>query len=367
MSADHNATLKPGAVIGILGGGQLGRMLALAAARLGFKIHIYCPEPNGPAAQFAQHEVNAPYDDLVAIKAFAAQCDVVTYEFENIPQSSALTAAAVKPLHPNAKALATAQDRAVEKTFIQNEANVAVAPFAIVNSAQKTKIAAQDIGFPAVLKTRQFGYDGKGQAVLKTAADIGPAFSTLSGKDSDAKILCVLEAFVPFTREVSVVAARNKEGQTAAYPLIENVHKNHMLHTSVAPTMRDTGEAQKLAVKIMHALDYVGVMATEFFELEDGTLIVNEIAPRVHNSGHWTQDAGCIDQFELHIRAICGWPLGNTQPRFQMEMTNLVGTDVNAWEALAKEGNAHIHLYGKSDPRPGRKMGHVNRIIGRID
>jgi len=283
MSRQGHSPLAPGSIIGILGGGQLGRMLSLAAARLGFKVHIYCPSPNGPAAQFADHEVNAPYDDLDAIKRFAQDCDVITYEFENVPQSSAAVAAQIKPLHPNATALKTAQDRASEKTFIQDTAHVRVAPFAVVNTSAETKHALDEIGLPAVLKTRQFGYDGKGQAILKSVK-----------------------------REVSIVAARNEKGETAAYPLTENVHKNHMLHTSVSPTTGDNGQAQALAIKIMEALDYVGVMATEFFELEDGQLIVNEIAPRVHNSGHWTQDAGCVDQFELHIRAICGWPLGQT-------------------------------------------------------
>ena len=367
MSRQGHSPLAPGSIIGILGGGQLGRMLSLAAARLGFKVHIYCPSPNGPAAQFADHEVNAPYDDLDAIKRFAQDCDVITYEFENVPQSSAAVAAQIKPLHPNATALKTAQDRASEKTFIQDTAHVRVAPFAVVNTSAETKHALDEIGLPAVLKTRQFGYDGKGQAILKSDTDCDAAFAQLSGHNMDAEVPCVLEAFVPFKREVSIVAARNEKGETAAYPLTENVHKNHMLHTSVSPTTGDNGQAQALAIKIMEALDYVGVMATEFFELEDGQLIVNEIAPRVHNSGHWTQDAGCVDQFELHIRAICGWPLGQTLPRFKMEMTNLVGDDVNDWEALAREDGTSLHLYGKSDPLPGRKMGHVNRVIDPLD
>ncbi|WP_371396912.1 5-(carboxyamino)imidazole ribonucleotide synthase [Fretibacter rubidus] len=353
----HGATpLPPGSTIGILGGGQLGRMLALAAARLGFKVHIYCPDAGGPAAQVADAELNAPYDNLKAVHAFASRCDVITYEFENIPSMSARTAATACPVRPRPKALDVAQDRVTEKTFIHDTAGVPVTGFRAVNNEFDAIRAARSLGLPSVLKTRRFGYDGKGQAIVKTESAIKTAYKELGGQD------LILEAFVPFVREVSVVAARSVNGETASYPLIENVHKNHMLHTSVAPTRGDTGEAQKLAIKILEALDYIGVMATEFFQLEDGSLIVNEIAPRVHNSGHWTQDAGCVDQFELHIRAICGWPLGNVVPRHTVEMTNLVGTDVNDWQTIAKDPSAALHLYGKTDPRPGRKMGHVNRI-----
>jgi len=208
-----------------------------------------------------------------------------------------------------------------------------------------------------VLKTRRFGYDGKGQAIIKFEADIDGAWAAM--KETPA----ILEQFISFKREVSVIAARGSTGETAAYPLIENVHKNHILHTSIAPAENDDGRAQGLAVQIMSALNYVGVMAVEFFELHDGTLIVNEIAPRVHNSGHWTQDAGCVDQFELHIRAISGWPLGDTLPKHKIEMTNLIGEDINEWEALAQVPKTFIHLYGKRDIKPARKMGHVNRII----
>ena len=349
--------LPPGSTIGILGGGQLGRMLALAAARLGFNVHIYCPDPYGPAAQVAKTELNAPYDNLKAIHAFAAHCDVVTYEFENIPSMSARTAGTACPVRPRAKALGVAQDRVTEKTFIHDVAGVPVTPFRAVENEFDAIRASRSLGLPAVLKTRRFGYDGKGQALIKSESDMKAAYKDLGGKD------LILEAFVPFVREVSVVAARSANGETASYPLIENVHKNHMLHTSVSPANNDTGKAQKLAIKILEALDYVGVMATEFFQLEDGSLIVNEIAPRVHNSGHWTQDAGCVDQFELHIRAICGWPLGNVTPRHTVEMTNLVGDEVNNWETLAKEPHTALHLYGKEEPRPGRKMGHINRVI----
>jgi len=357
MSTEDQAPLPPGSIIGILGGGQLGRMLSLAASRLGFQCHIYDPAWAGPAARVSRFETNAEYENIEAVLGFAKACDVVTYEFENVPALTAKTAASTKYLRPNARALNVAQDRLTEKTFIQDRAKVPVALFEPVNSVHELKRAVKRLGLPAILKTRRFGYDGKGQVIIKTEADITKAWAAM--KDAPA----ILEQFIPFKREVSVIAARGLTGETTAYPLIENVHKNHILHSSVAPADNNDGRAQGLAVQIMSALDYIGVMAAEFFELHDGTLIVNEIAPRVHNSGHWTQDAGCIDQFELHIRAIAGWPLGDTVPKHKMEMTNLIGSDVNDWESLAEEPKTFIHLYGKRDVKPARKMGHVNRII----
>ena len=344
-----------------MGGGQLGRMLALAAARLGFHTHIYCPDAGGPAAEVAALETNADYDDLEALHVFAKACDVVTYEFENVPAMSARTAANAGILRPNAKALDVAQDRLTEKTFIQDEAGVAVANFRAVKNVHDARRAVRALGLPAVIKTRRFGYDGKGQAVIRKEADLAPAFEALP-KNAP----CIVEAFVPFKREVSVVAARGANGAHASYPLIENVHKNHILHSSTVPAPNTSavlsGRAAELAFKIMDKLDYIGVMATEFFELEDGTLIVNEIAPRVHNSGHWTQDAGCVDQFELHIRAIAGWPLGSTEPLLDVVMTNLIGDEVEKITALAALPDTHIHLYGKAEARAGRKMGHVNQV-----
>lgn len=348
--------LAPGAKIGILGGGQLGQMLSLAASRLGFQCHIYSPETGGPAAAVSAFETNASYENLPVLETFAKSVDCITYEFENVPAKTAETVSLHTQLFPGAKALEVAQDRLIEKTFIAETAGVRVAGFQTVDSVFDLKRAVKHLGFPAVLKTRRFGYDGKGQIILRSEADIEEAFKTL-GKQP-----LILEAFVPFVREVSIVAARNTRGETASYPLIENVHKNHILHTSTAPAVKDTGEAQNLAVKIMDALEYVGVMATEFFELEDGSLIVNEIAPRVHNSGHWTQNAGCIDQFELHIRAIAGWPLGDVTPKHPVVMTNLIGDDVQSWPSLATQPNTFIHLYGKQESRAGRKMGHVNQI-----
>lgn len=349
--------LPPGSVIGILGGGQLGQMLAMAAARLGFKCHIYSDSAGSPATQVAAQTVIGDYDDHKKIAEFAKHVDVLTYEFENVPAGSAKVAEDITLLRPGAKALDVAQDRMTEKTFISETAGVPVTPFYGVKNIFDLKRTLQRMSLPIVLKTRRMGYDGKGQVIVRSENELDGAFKALG----DTPLIA--EQFMPFRREVSVIAARSANGETAAYPLIENIHTNHILHISTAPTDRDNGEAQKLAIKIMNALDYVGVMATEFFEMEDGSLMVNEIAPRVHNSGHWTQNAGCVDQFELHIRAIAGWPLGSTIPKHKVQMLNLIGDDSQLWEKLAADPEAHIHLYGKSETRPGRKMGHVNRIL----
>lgn len=357
MTSGLKSALKPGHVIGILGGGQLGQMLALSASRLGLVCHVFDPNPNCPAAKVCAKHVIADYSDLTAVKSFSEHCDIVTYEFENVPSETAKAASQTGLLHPGANALDVAQDRLTEKTFIRDIANVPVADFLDVTSLDSLRQSVQTLGTPCILKTRRLGYDGKGQFVIKKERDIERAWDSLDGQAA------ILEAFVPFVREVSVIAARNPFGAFASYPLIENIHQNQILHTSTAPAKDDRGRAQALAKNIMDALGYIGVMATEFFELEDGTLIVNEIAPRVHNSGHWTQNAGCVDQFELHIRAICGWPLGSTTPLHAVEMTNLLGTEINNWAEYAQESQTFIHLYGKSDPREGRKMGHINRIL----
>lgn len=350
--------LPPGSVIGIFGSGQLGRMMSLAAARLGLKTHIFAPTgQDSPAAQVAHSYTQAEYDDLEAVKIFTESCHALTYEFENVPSETARVAAERKPLYPSAQCLNVAQDRFIEKQFISGKAGVPVAPFEAVESEFDLKRALRRLGGTCVLKTRRFGYDGKGQAIIREESDIQAAWEKLGGQP------VIAEAFIPFTREVSIVCARGADGETAAYPLVENVHKNHILHTSTAPAEREAGKAKELALNIMEALEYVGVMATEFFELEDGSFLVNEIAPRVHNSGHWTQDAGCTDQFEQHIRAVAGWPLGNPMPKHGVVMTNLIGAEANDWQALALEDNAFLHLYGKNEAREGRKMGHVNRIV----
>lgn len=352
-----SAPLSPGSVIGILGGGQLGQMLALAAARLGFRCYIYSDTPHSPATHVGSRTKIGAYGDIDSVLEFAKKCDVLTYEFENVPAKSAKAAAVVTTLRPGAKALDIAQDRLIEKTFISKDAGVDVTPFYDVTNQYDLKRALHSLQLPIVLKTRRLGYDGKGQYIIRKESDIPAAFKALGD------VPVIAESFIKFRREVSVIAARTPSGETATYPLIENVHKNHVLHISSAPAARDDGRAQTLALKIMDALDYVGVMATEFFECDDGSLLVNEIAPRVHNSGHWTQNAGCTDQFEQHIRAIAGWPLGGTEPAHTTQMLNLLGDDIEGWETFAKDPKAHLHLYGKSDMRPGRKMGHVNRIL----
>ncbi len=357
MTPHPSQPLPPGSTIGILGGGQLGRMLSLAASRLGFQCHIFDPKWAGPAAKVSRFETNAEYASNDALIGFAKHCDVVTYEFENVPFMTAKTVASLSPLCPGPQALNVAQDRLTEKTFIQTEAKAPVAQFEPVNTVHELRRALKKLGLPAVLKTRRLGYDGKGQYIIKSNNDIDKAWGLM--KDAPA----ILEQFIDFKREVSVIAARSVTGETTAYPLIENIHKNHILHTSTAPAAGDNGMAQDIALKIMKALDYVGVMATEFFELSDGRLIVNEIAPRVHNSGHWTQDSGCVDQFELHIRAITGWPLGDTRPKHPMKMTNLIGDDVKNWKDLSAQPNSFLHLYDKNEVKSGRKMGHINQIL----
>ncbi len=349
--------LAPGATIGILGGGQLGRMLALAGARLGLKTHIYTTHADCPAACAAAELSVGEFDDVDAILAFAKRCDAVTYEFENVPAMSAKAAASVTALRPSARALDVSQDRLMEKSFLRAQLGLDVAGFEDVGSVYDLRRAVKRLGLPCVLKTRRFGYDGKGQVIIRAESDVDAAWEKLSPAP------CILEAFVPFAREVSIVAARGLDGQVAAFPLTENVHENHILKTSKAPATQDDGSAAQMASQILEQLDYIGVMGVEFFQMEDGTLIVNEIAPRVHNSGHWTQDAGCTDQFEQHMRAVAGWPLGDSIPRHGVVMTNLIGDEVGAWETLAQEPGTRLHLYGKSESRPGRKMGHVNRLV----
>ncbi len=349
--------LPPGSVIGILGGGQLGRMLSLAAARLGLRTHIYNPQADCPAGDVTNRITVGDYEDTDRLIEFANQCDAVTYEFENVPTITAKTVSTITPLRPNARALDVAQDRLTEKTFLRDEVGVGVAGFEAVNNEFDLKRALKRMGYPGVLKTRRFGYDGKGQLILRSDGDIAGAWDRLGGQP------LILEAFIPFKREVSVIAARGVDGTCRAFPLTENIHRNHILHQSLAPAENDTGQAQDMAFKILTALNYVGVMGTEFFELEDGTLLVNEIAPRVHNSGHWTQDAGCVDQFEQHIRAVAGWPLGDPTPLYTVEMTNLIGKDVETWPDIMTGSDSHLHLYGKGETRPGRKMGHVNKVM----
>lgn len=354
--------LPPGSTIGILGGGQLGRMLALAAARLGLDVVILTPDEGSPASRVAKQTFVAAYDDPEALAALARAADVVTYEFENVPVRAveALMALGVA-VAPGPDALRVAQDRVEEKTFL-NAADAPTVAFARIDSAADIAAALPRIGLPALLKTRREGYDGKGQAWIRDAGQAAEAFGAVGGVPS------VLEARAAFRRELSIIAARGRDGEVAFYPLSENVHEGGVLRTTLAPadvTPAVQDEAERIARGVLGRLEYVGVMGIELFDLGEGGLLVNEIAPRVHNTGHWTQDGCEVDQFELHIRAVAGWPLGGTTPMVQVEMTNLLGDEADDWLAIAAEPNARLHLYGKGEPRPGRKMGHVNRVKPR--
>ena len=353
-----NDPLPSGAVIGILGGGQLGRMLSVAASRLGFRTHVYEPAANPPAAHVADRLTTASYDDAEALRAFAASVDVITYEFENIPTAALDILEAARPIRPNRRALAVSQDRVSEKTFL-NDLGLATAPWAEVNSAADLDAAIARIGTPAILKTTRLGYDGKGQARLRAPEDAADALAAMNGAPA------VLEGFISFSHEVSVIAARGLEGSVACFDPGENVHRDGILHTTTIParlTLAQRTDAVLLAARILNALDYVGVMGVELFVTDQG-LLVNEIAPRVHNSGHWTQNGCAIDQFEQHIRAVAGWPLGDGSRHADVVMENLIGDDVLRVPAIAREKNAALHMYGKAEARPGRKMGHVNRIV----
>lgn len=356
--------LPPNSVIGILGGGQLGRMLALAAARLGLKCHIFAPEPESPAFLVSAVHTCAAYGDADALEAFAASVDVVTYEFENVPAETAAILGRLKPLAPGAEALATSQDRLVEKAFLAG-LGLATAPFAPVDDMAGLAEAVARVGRPAILKTRRFGYDGKGQTSIRADTALEAAWSQIGGRPA------ILEGFVEFAKEVSVIAARGWDGSTAVYDVPENRHANHILHQSIVPAAiapATEAAARDIAQRITKALDYVGVIGVELFLARKGAeerLIVNEIAPRVHNSGHWTMDACAVSQFEQHIRAVAGWPLGAPDRHSDVVMTNLLGDEAENWRDLAREPRAGLHLYGKAQSRPGRKMGHFNRLTPR--
>jgi 5-(carboxyamino)imidazole ribonucleotide synthase len=352
------APLTPGARVGIVGGGQLGRMLALAAARLGLSCHVYTDRADDPAIEVSAAATVAPYDDEAALARFADDADLVTYEFENIPAATAAFLAAKKPVRPSPNVLALTQDRLVEKNFISG-LGIEVAPYAQVDDPGAMARAVARIGRPSILKTRRFGYDGKGQTLVREGADLAVAFRTLGGQPA------ILEGFVPFACEVSVVAARGLDGEFVAWEIGRNTHEQHILATTTVPAgLSDDLRAQAFDItrKIAEALDYVGVLAVEMFLVEGpngARLLVNEIAPRVHNSGHWTLDGAATSQFEQHVRAICGFPLGSTQAHGPAEMRNLIGDDILRWRDYLAQKGACLHLYGKSEARPGRKMGHV--------
>lgn len=349
--------LKPGATIGILGGGQLARMMALAAAPLGLKCHIFAPKGDNPAFDVSAAYTEADYSNEAALAAFAKAVDVVTYEFENVPARTAEVLAAHRAVHPNPRALAITQDRLTEKSFIR-DLGLPVPDFRAIDSLEDLKAGIEALGGFGVLKTRRFGYDGKGQAMIRPETVLAEAWEKVGQAPS------ILEALVPFDRECSVIAARSADGSSAAYEICENEHRHHILSRTILPASvspRLGHEAMAMAEKIAAALDYVGVMTVELFVAGD-RLLVNEIAPRVHNSGHWTIEGAETSQFENHIRAVAGWPLGLTRRLGRIEMDNLVGDEADRWEALLKEPGAHLHLYGKAESRPGRKMGHVTRV-----
>ncbi len=349
--------LEPGAAIGILGGGQLGRMLSVAASRLGLRCHIYDPGANPPAGHVAETVTTAGWDDEAALRAFAASVDVITYEFENIPTATLDLLESLRPVRPNRRALAISQDRLTEKDFLTG-LGLTTAPYRDIPDAAALQAALEAIGAPAILKTRRLGYDGKGQARIMTADQAAAALDSLGGAEA------IYEGFVRFTHEVSVIAARGLTGEVACYDPGENVHQDGILRSTTVPARLSNAQrtdAVILAGRILNALEYVGVMGVELF-VTPGGLVVNEIAPRVHNSGHWTQ-AGCaVDQFEQHIRAVAGWPLGNGARHADVVMENLIGDEVARVPALSREADVQIHLYGKGAPRPGRKMGHANRV-----
>ncbi len=346
--------LAPGSTLGILGGGQLGRMLAMAAARLGLHVHVYEPG-DACAAEVARDWTRARFDDREALARFAAACDVVTYEWENVPVEAVDVVAAAAPVRPGRRALEVAQDRLAEKEFLGG-LGLATAPYARVDGDEDLAPALVVTGERGILKTRRFGYDGKGQARFTSMAEAAPALAALEGAPA------IAEGFVDFEREISVIAARGLDGEVAAFDPGENVHRDGILHTTTVPARipaRLAQDAVLIAGRILGALDYVGVIGVEMFVTDQG-LVVNEIAPRVHNSGHWTIDGCLIDQFEQHVRAVCGWRLGDGRRHSDAVMTNLIGDEV--FEAAAIEGAA-LHLYGKAQARPGRKMGHVTRIM----
>jgi len=361
VTASSQVKLKQGDTIGILGGGQLGRMLAMAAARLGLRCQVFSPDPDSPAFDVVLNATCAEYADVEALELFANDVDVITYEFENVPAAAAMILGARRPVLPDRKILETTQDRLAEKDFVKR-LGIGTADYADVSSAADLHAAIARIGRPAVIKTRRFGYDGKGQAIVREGDDAAKVWANLGTKSA------ILEAFIPFEREVSVIAARSADGHVECFDVTENEHRDHILKFSHAPA--DIPEAlaaraRGIAETIANALNYVGVLAVEMFVVQgDGgpDVLVNEIAPRVHNSGHWTLDGASISQFEQHIRAIAGWPLGKPLRHGPVTMTNLIGDDINGYEQWLSVPGATVHLYNKGAPRPGRKMGHVTQV-----
>ena len=350
--------LPPGATIGIMGGGQLGRMTAMAAARLGYRCHIFTPDADVPAEQVSAVTTVAAYDDAEALDAFSTSVDVVTFEFENVPHDSVRRLAECVPVRPDWECLHISQDRLREKDFL-NRIGTPTAPYRAVHSATDLADAVKALGRPAVLKTTRLGYDGKGQVLIGPDMDLGEAWKLMGAEEG------VLEGFVDFRCEVSAIIARNPAGETAAFDIVENRHVNHILATTIAPAGIPDDMAEKAAEMARHiaeSLDLVGLLAVEMFVARDGGLLINELAPRPHNSGHWTIDACVTSQFEQFVRAVCGLPLGSPRRHSDAVMTNLIGDDAANWQTILADPEAKLHLYGKAEARPGRKMGHVTRL-----
>jgi 5-(carboxyamino)imidazole ribonucleotide synthase len=353
--------LQPGGTIGILGGGQLGRMSAIAARRLGYKVRTFDPSAGACAAGIADEHVTADWSDTAALMRFAQGCGRITLEFENIPPATVEFVAQSVPSHPSAHVLATCQNRRREKEFLR-ASGIPCANFAVVSSLAELRAAVKTVGFPCVLKTADFGYDGKGQVKLPTAeADLAAAWDKIGGA------VGVLEAWVPFQMEISVLVARTVDGRTAVYDPAENIHRNHILHLSISPARiseATAAEARALALGIAEKVGLVGLLAVEMFVKEDGRIVVNELAPRPHNSGHQTFDANETSQFEQHVRAVCGLPLGGTKPLAPSAMVNLLGDVWRGgrepdWTKVFADPSAKLHLYDKGQAAPGRKMGHI--------
>ena len=358
MSAEDGQVLPPGSVIGILGGGQLGRMSALAAGRLGYKVHIFSPEQDGPAAQVSWRNTVAAYDDLAALKVFAQSVDVVTFEFENIPAAAAEILARLKPTRPSPRVLHVSQERLREKRFLES-IDVPVTAFREVTSAAELPAAVEALGTPSILKSASFGYDGKGQVRIESGMDLNEAWTRMGGT------VAILEGFIDFDCEISVIVARNPAGEIALYEPARNSHKHHILDTSTVPagiSAKVAHAAEAIARRIAGEIDLIGLLAVEMFVTKDGRVLVNELAPRPHNSGHWSQDGAVTSQFEQHIRAVCGLDLGNPARHSDTVMTNLIGDEVESWPQLLSDPDVKLHLYGKTEARPGRKMGLWNRI-----
>lgn len=351
--------VAPGQAIGILGGGQLGRMLAVAAAQLGIDVHVLDPDPAAPAARVAARHIVAAYDDVAALAEFGEPLQIATFEFENVPVSAVehLARCGVT-VRPGAEALSVTQDRKVEKEFL-GEIGVPVAPWHPVDDPASANAAQSELGGDVVLKSRRMGYDGKGQRAMASADDAAAAYEDIGS------VPCVMEQKVDFIREFSVIACRGVDGATVSFDAAENRHREGILRESIVPAgivAAAAAAGRAAAVQILDRLQYVGVLAVEFFELSDGEVLVNEMAPRVHNSGHWTLDASDLSQFEAHVRAVAGWPLPNPRRTHAARMLNLIGEEALEWRDWASRADAHVHLYGKRDVRPGRKMGHVTLL-----